>query len=157
VTVEVGHIRWKYRHRRTFLVVAWWCVAYCLHMAHWRPMFTPPRNPEPILPLPASVVTLAILGFFAWEFVGLVRWRPIARWIFSGCLKFWSVMLFAQLFAALFTRSWDVTGGWVALGVLAVNGLVDPLLRSEPHDPPWGARKGPLELPSNWRPGVRRS
>ena len=142
MAVVVGHIRWKYRHRRTFLVATWWCVASCLHVAYLRSTFSPLRDPEPIVPLPSVVVTLAALGFFAWELVGLARWRPMARWVFSGCLKFWSVMLIAQLMVALFTRSWSVSGAWAALGVLAVNGLVNPMLRSEPHEWRSGCTRG---------------
>lgn len=142
MAVVLGHIRWKYRHRRTFLVATWWCVASCLHTAYLRSTFSPPREPEPIVPLPSVVVALVALGFFAWELVGLARWRPMARWIFSGCLKFWSLMLLAQLVAALFTGSWSATGGWVAVCVLAVNGMVNAMLRSEPHEWPSGCARG---------------
>lgn len=86
--------------------------------------------------LRSVVVMLAALGFFGWEVVGLVRWRPMARWIFSGCLKFWSVMLFSQTAVALLGRSWSATGVLATIGLLGVNGIVNSMLHSEPHARP---------------------
>ena len=151
MAVVVGHIRWKYRHRRVFLVATWWCVAYCLNVVYLRPRFTAPDEFEPIVPLPSVVVTLAVLLFFVWELVALAKWRPQARWIFSACLKFWSMMLLGQLIGALLTRSWSLTGGWAALLVLAVNGVVNSMLHSPPHELPWGGGRGAACLPANWR------
>jgi hypothetical protein len=151
MVVVTGHIRWKYRHRRTFLATAWWCAASWINIVYLRPKFAPPDEFEPIVPFLPGVVTVVAGIFFSWELIALARWRPSARWLFSACLKFWSLMLFGHLIGALWTRSWSPAGEGAAVLVLALNGGVNSLLHSPPHELPWAAGRGAPCVPPDWR------